>query len=157
MALPGTTAAVVTLNEDVNGARRLTAYLVASSAATSMTETVRAALERQLPRNMVPTFFVWLDALPLTPNGKLDRKALPQPKREKIRPTANLPPKTRLEREIAEIWEDLLQVSQIGVRSDFFDLGGDSLALVSLSPPSTPGLAGSLPSTFCLVDLPSPG
>jgi thioesterase domain-containing protein len=132
MALPGITAAVVTLNEDLNGARRLTAYLVASSEATSMTETVRATLKRQLPRNMVPTYFVWLDALPLTPNGKLDRKALPQPKHEKIRPAANLPPKTRLEREIAEIWEDLLQVSQIGVRSDFFNLGGDSLALVSL-------------------------
>ena len=68
----------------------------------------------------------------MTPNGKLDRKALPAPPREETRPPANHPPETRLEREIAGIWEDLLQVSPIGVRSDFFDLGGDSLALVSL-------------------------
>ena len=45
---------------------------------------------------------------------------------------ANEPPANRLERDIAAIWEDLLQISPIGVRSDFFDLGGDSLALVSL-------------------------
>ena len=42
------------------------------------------------------------------------------------------PPTTELERELAEIWEDLLQLRAVGVRSDFFDLGGDSLALVSL-------------------------
>ena len=82
--------------------------------------------------NMVPTYFVWLDALPLTPNGKLDRKALPAPTLEKTQPPANHPPETELEREIAEIWQEILQVSPIGVRSDFFDLGGDSLALVSL-------------------------
>ena len=93
---------------------------------------MRAALERQLPSNMVPTYFVWLDAMPLTPNGKLDRKALPAPTREETQPPANHPPETRLEREIAEIWQEILQVSPIGVRSDFFELGGDSLALVSM-------------------------
>ena len=132
LALPGIAAAVVTLYEDAAGVRRLTAYLVPSSGAVPATENVRAALERQLPRNMVPTFFVWLDAMPMTPNGKLDRKALPAPPREEARSPTNHPPETRLEREIAGIWEDLLRVSPIGVRSDFFDLGGDSLALVSL-------------------------
>ena len=109
LALPGIAAAVVTLYEDAAGVRRLTAYLVPSSGAVPATENVRAALERQLPRNMVPTFFVWLDAMPMTPNGKLDRKALPAPPREEASSPSNHPPETRLEREIAEIWEDLLQ------------------------------------------------
>ena len=68
----------------------------------------------------------------MTPNGKLDRKALPAPPREEPRFPTGHPPETKLEREIAEIWEDLLQLSPIGVRSDFFELGGDSLALLSL-------------------------
>jgi acyl carrier protein len=68
----------------------------------------------------------------MTPNGKLDRKALPAPSREEAWCPTNRLPETRMEREIAGIWEDLLQVSLIGVGSDFFDLGGDSLSLISL-------------------------
>jgi amino acid adenylation domain-containing protein len=131
LALPGVTAAVVTLFEDVTGARRLTAHLVASSGTVRATEDVRAVLSRHLPSQMVPTFFVWLDAMPMTPNGKLDRKALPPPAQDAELP-AYEPPLTSLERDIAAIWEELLQISPVGVRSDFFDLGGDSLALVSL-------------------------
>ena len=130
LAFPGITAAAVTLFADATGARRLTAYLVASSGRRPATEDVQAALARQLPSTMVPTCFVWLDAMPMTPNGKLDRKALPAPAQDTQPP--NEPPANRLERDIAAIWEDLLQISPIGVRSDFFDLGGDSLALVSL-------------------------
>jgi amino acid adenylation domain-containing protein len=132
LALPGVAAAVVALHEDSAGVPRLVAYLVHLPHAEPATADVRAALERQLPRTMVPTYFVWLDAMPLTPNGKLDRKALPVPTLEKTQPPANHPPETGLEREIAEIWQEILLVSPIGARSDFFDLGGDSLALVSL-------------------------
>jgi thioesterase domain-containing protein/acyl carrier protein len=132
VALPAIAAAVVMPCEDAAGVRRLTAYVVPSSEALQAEEELRAALERQLPRNMVPAFFVWLDAMPMTPNGKLDRKALPAPPRMEVQSSANRSPETKLEREIAEIWEDLLRVSPIGARSDFFDLGGDSLALISL-------------------------
>ena len=132
LSLSGIAAAVVTLYEDPAGVPRLVGYLVGKSGAAQNTDDVRAALERQLPRNMVPAYFVWLDKLPLTPNGKLDRRALPPPAHEATRPPTDRPPKTDLEREIAEIWEDLLPISPIGAHSDFFDLGGDSLALVSL-------------------------
>ena len=132
LALPGIVAAVVTLYEDSAGVRRLTAYLVPSCGAAPQTDNVRAALERQLPRHMVPWFFVWLDAMPMTPNGKLDRKALPAPPREQAWIPANHSRETRLEREVTGIWEDVLQRSPIGVHSDFFDLGGDSLALLNL-------------------------
>jgi amino acid adenylation domain-containing protein len=131
LACLGITAAVVTLFADAAGVRRLTAYLVASSGRLPATEDVRAALARQLPSNMVPTYFIWLDAMPMTPNGKLDRKALPAPAQD-TQPPANKPPANGLERDIAAIWEELFQISPIGVRSDFFDLGGDSLALASL-------------------------
>jgi enterobactin synthetase component F len=132
LAMPEVAAAAVGLHEDAAGEAHLTAYLVPSPGAQISTENVCSALERRLPRNMVPSFFAWLDAMPLTPNGKLDRKALPAPAREKPRAADRRPPEGNLERELAEIWEDVLQVSSIDAHSDFFDLGGDSLALVSL-------------------------
>lgn len=132
LAVPGILAAAVILQGDSPDARRLTAYLVKSAGLELTTEQVRAALEGQLPPNMVPSAFVWLDAMPLTPNGKLDRKALPAPRRVETHPDLNQAPITKLEREIAEIWKDVLSVPAVNVRSDFFDLGGDSLALLNL-------------------------
>ena len=157
LSLPGIAAAAVTLHEDAAGLRRLTAYLVPTSGEMPATEKVRAALERQLPRNLVPTFFVWLDAMPMTPNGKLDRKALPAPQHQEAQTPSNRPPETKLEREIAEIWEDVLQVSPIGVRSDFFDLGGDSSRWLACSPRSKRGSVELLPLMCCPVVLPLPG
>jgi Phosphopantetheine attachment site len=93
---------------------------------------VRAAVERLLPRVMVPSSYFCLFAMPLTPNGKLDRKALPAPPREEARQFTDHPPETELEREIARIWEDVLRSAVPSVNSDFFDLGANSLALLNL-------------------------
>jgi amino acid adenylation domain-containing protein len=133
LTLPEIDAAVVKLTPDATERERLTAYLVRSSAAPERdADQLRTALQTQLPRHMVPTSFVWLDALPMTPNGKVDRKALPAPLRDEISLSDDHAPTTELERELVAVWENLLQRSPIGVRSDFFDLGGDSLALLSL-------------------------
>ncbi len=70
--------------------------------------------------------------MPMTPNSKIDRKALPASPTHDDSLSDDPPPTTDLERELVAIWEDLLQRSPVGVRSDFFDLGGDSLALLSL-------------------------
>jgi amino acid adenylation domain-containing protein len=131
LAVPGISAAVVTLFEDSSGPRRLIAYLIPSPGTASDEDALRAALERQLPRYMVPSHFVWLEAMPMTPNGKLDRKALPAPPSNETQP-ANRLQEAKLERELIEIWEDVLQASPIGVHSEFFELGGDSLALLNL-------------------------
>jgi acyl carrier protein len=80
---------------------------------------------------MMPSAFVWLEKLPLTPNGKVDRRALPDP--DWARPalaTTYLAPQTTLEQTIADIWREVLQVEQVGLYDNFFDLGGHSLALI---------------------------
>jgi thioesterase domain-containing protein/acyl carrier protein len=79
---------------------------------------------------MVPAAWVALPALPLTPNGKLDRKSLPalQPGPD----AGYVRPKSSLEFQIAEIWEEFLGVRPIGSRSDFFELGGHSLLAVRM-------------------------
>ena len=127
LELPCVSAAVVKLHEKPSSAPRLIAHLVPSPETISNTENVRATLERQLPRNMVPSYFVWLDAMPMTPNGKLDRKALLAPVHTDVFIPDDRPPETKLEHEIAGIWKDLLPSSSTGIRSDFFDLGGDFL------------------------------
>ena len=133
LTLPEIDAAVVKLCPDATDTPRLTAYLVGSSETPLRdTDRVRVALEKQIPRHMIPERFVWLDAMPLTPNGKIDHKALPALPQNQICLSDDYPPTSELERELAAIWEDLLQLSPVGVRSDFFDLGGDSLALLSL-------------------------
>jgi amino acid adenylation domain-containing protein len=131
LALPDIDVAAVKLHTDA-GRRRLTAYLVPSSQPAPATDEVRAALARLLPQNMVPSDYVWLTAMPMTPNGKLDRKALPPPPSDELEPAHDRPPRTGLEREIAAIWQEVLEKPTAGVATDFFDLGGDSLSLLNL-------------------------
>lgn len=110
----------------------LAAYAVAPGFGEGEREAVRETLRRRLPEYMVPAAFAWMDALPLNANGKVDRAALPRPERSLARETAQVPPSTPLEIEIAAVWRELLQVESIGVRDNFFDLGGHSLLLVQL-------------------------
>jgi acyl carrier protein len=75
---------------------------------------------------MVPAAFVILPSLPLTPNGKLDRDALPAPALDEPEKPF-VAPSTPVEEELARIWGEVLNRSQVGVQDNFFDLGGHSL------------------------------
>jgi acyl carrier protein len=79
---------------------------------------------------MVPSNFVFLDQLPLTSNGKVDRAALPaaSARRSKMEQAFSAP-QTDLERNIARIYQDVLNLDKVGIDDDFFDLGGNSLRL----------------------------
>ena len=97
------------------------------------TSVLRQFLEAKLPDYMIPSAFVFLDALPLTPAHKIDRRSLPAP--DSLRPqleVAYRPPKTDLERKLVEIWQETLGIEKVGVRDNFFDLGGHSLLLVQV-------------------------
>jgi amino acid adenylation domain-containing protein len=119
---------VVVAREDSPGDKRLVAYLVPTGLETPAASELRRFLREQLPEYMVPSAFVTLTALPLTPNGKVNRLALPAP--EQTRPEleeAFVAPRTPAEETIAAIWAELLRVSTVGVRDNFFGLGGNSL------------------------------
>ena len=82
---------------------------------------------------MVPSSFVLLDSLPLTASGKLNRRALPASNDFDDRTAATFAaPQTPLEKLLASIWSDVLNVKAIGINDNFFDLGGHSLLAVSL-------------------------
>ena len=129
MQHPDVTQAVVTLYKN-NDDEKLIAYLVTSSD-ISQTQ-LRKFLQDKLPGYMIPSNYMMLEEFPLTPNRKIDRKALPLP--EKIRPDLDnfVIPKTKMEQEIAQIWQEVLQVEKIGIHDNFFDLGGHSLLMVKV-------------------------
>jgi amino acid adenylation domain-containing protein len=80
-----------------------------------------------LPEYMVPSAFLVLDRLPLTPNGKLDRRALPSPESYSAQSQDYVAPESEVEKTVAGIWEEVLQVEKVGIKDNFFDLGGHSL------------------------------
>jgi len=87
---------------------------------------LRDFLAQRLPDYMVPAAFVFLDSLPLSANGKLDLRALSA--LEGALPSGrSSPPRTRAERDLAQIWEEVLGVDRVGLEDGFFALGGHSL------------------------------
>ena len=120
--------AVVIAREDRPGDKRLVAYVVCVKGQTPIVSDFRAFLQQKLPRYMIPSVFVTLDTLPLTFNGKIDRKALPAP--DQARPELSetfIAPRTSVEKTLAIIWTQILNLNQVGVHDNFFDLGGDSI------------------------------
>jgi amino acid adenylation domain-containing protein len=94
---------------------------------------LRRDLALSLPDYMQPARYLLLQRLPLTPSGKLDRRALPQPSSQ--RPTLEqeyVAPQGELETALAAIWAELLELDQIGVNDNFFDLGGNSILSLRL-------------------------
>lgn len=133
---PEISHAVVVVRElerdEARGNKHLVAYLIANSTVPSPSE-LRARLKRQLPDYMVPTVFMVLDQLPISPAGKIDRKALPVPAQSHTVPAdAYVAPRNQLEEILAGIWAEALAVPRVGVRDDFFEMGGDSLEAVRL-------------------------
>jgi thioesterase domain-containing protein/acyl carrier protein len=81
----------------------------------------------------VPAAFVALEAMPLNPNQKVDRRALPMPTPENLAGfKAIVPPRNDWERQVIEIWENVLNVKPIGIQNNFFELGGSSLLAVQM-------------------------
>jgi amino acid adenylation domain-containing protein len=124
-------AGAVCVARDDGAGPELVAYIVSSGIPVAAAH-LRRFLSEHLPPYMVPGAIVTLPAFPLTPNGKIDRKALPAPTRERLTEQALVPPRTPLERRLAEIWERVLAVSPIGVTDNFFDLGATSLVAAQL-------------------------
>jgi amino acid adenylation domain-containing protein len=130
-ALPEVREVVCAARLDASGQRALVAYVVARDGVIVDAQTIKEALGRTLPQYMVPAYVVELDALPISSNGKLDRGALPSPGAAASAVTF-VAPSTAIEREMARIWEELLQRPRVGIHDSFFDLGGHSLLAVML-------------------------
>jgi natural product biosynthesis luciferase-like monooxygenase protein len=128
----GVSECVVLLREDRPGDQRLVAYVVPAPRTKVDAQTIRDTLRARLPEYMVPSNVLLIDELPLTPNRKIDRKALPAPELGSAHaaPAESAKPESEIDRQIAEVWEEMLGREGVGVDDNFFDLGGHSLLVV---------------------------
>lgn len=150
--LPAVIDAAVVLSEPSSENPRLVAYYVAALRPGPTVSDLRRELQRRLPAFMIPAVFIELPALPHNENGKLDRTALPEP--GKGRPNLSTPylhPRSMVEFQLKCIWEDVLRVAPIGVHDDFFELGGDSLAAMSMLAQVHDEFALELPASLLLA------
>jgi len=125
----GVLDAVTVLRED-EADKRLVGYL-AYEGDEPPTAAVRSQLRDALPEYMVPSALVFLKQLPRLPNGKLDRSALPSPEGVTAdREQAFVAPDTDVQQAVASAFSTVLKADRIGIDSNFFDLGANSLLLV---------------------------
>ncbi len=131
IAYPEIKQAVVLVKEhQTNNEKYLAGYYVADQPLDE--NAMLDYLHHQLPEYMVPSVLVYLTQLPLTINGKLDRSALPDPELSKI--TEYVPPRNDLERKVCDIYAAVLGLppTSVGIRDNFFRLGGNSILAVKL-------------------------
>ncbi|SEE64694.1 amino acid adenylation domain-containing protein [Streptomyces sp. 2112.3] len=131
---------------DAAGGHRLTAWVVPAEGAAPQPSALRSRLRRVLPAPQIPAAYRIVDALPLTAHGKYDRGAAAADAGTHREATAvravYVAPRTDTERQLAEVWQQVLGVDRVGVHDHFRDLGGDSLLVLHvLSAVRAAGLA----------------
>ncbi|MEE9385802.1 MAG: amino acid adenylation domain-containing protein [Nannocystaceae bacterium] len=93
---------------------------------------LRPHLQQSLPDSMLPARFTVLASLPLTANGKLDRSALPPPQSRLGGPAEHAGPRHEVETLLCKAWAEALGFDRVGIRDNFFDLGGDSILVLQI-------------------------
>lgn len=94
---------------------------------------LRDYLKERVPEYMVPQLFVMLDHLPYTANGKLDRSVLPFPQNLSVtmEPGHSFQqPRNQIEKIFLDTWIKVLGTDAIGMDTNFFQLGGDSIQAI---------------------------
>ncbi|MBT2273796.1 non-ribosomal peptide synthetase [Rhodococcus qingshengii] len=120
----GVARAVAVVRKDADLGDRLIAYVVPEAGSDLDASTVSTSAADFLTGYMVPDATVLLDALPLTVNGKLDSARLPAPVFASAEYRA---PVSDTEKAVATVFAELLEVPQVGLDDEFFELGGNSL------------------------------
>lgn len=124
---------VVIAREDQFGDKKIIAYVEPKAGENISNEMLRAFLESKLLSTMIPAFIIIMPKLPITANGKVDRKALPTLEAILSNEMDLDIPKTPFEELIADIWGTLLELPRIGLKDNFFYLGGHSIIAAQLT------------------------
>ncbi len=125
-------SSAIVVSKELQGEKTLVAYIVSAEELSG--QQMKTWLGSYLPAYMLPAYYVQIAAVPLTGSGKTAKGLLPDPLvGVQGSGVAYLGARTRLESRLVEIWKGVLGLERVGIRDNFFDLGGDSLKLVSLN------------------------
>ncbi|MCK1813217.1 non-ribosomal peptide synthetase [Streptomyces sp. XM4011] len=147
---PDITEAATVLRTDVPGGGALVTYLIGGRHTPD--HVLREVLAARVPEYMLPAAFVRLESMPLTPNGKLDRRALPPPRFGEAAGEAGGPALTPLEQAVHDAFAAVLDAEHIGPDDDFYELGGNSLLLVTLFEELSRRLPDTRPTLVDLIE-----
>ncbi|RUT36532.1 amino acid adenylation domain-containing protein [Paenibacillus zeisoli] len=129
--LPSILEACVIDLTDQEGNKFLCAYYAAAQEIP--VSEIKNQLAEVLPGYMVPSMFMQIPQLPLTPNGKINRKGLPEPKAVfTVNEHTYVPPRHELDEKLIGMWKSVLNVADVGIQDNFFEVGGHSLLAVKL-------------------------
>ncbi|MDQ1350459.1 MAG: Non-ribosomal peptide synthetase [Acidobacteriota bacterium] len=128
---PGIREAVVTAKTDKNGDKYLSAYIV--SCQEFLVSELKGYLLKHLPDYMIPSYFSLIEKIPFTPNGKIDRKALNSIDTVMDANVEYAAPTNEIEETIVNIWKETLRLDKVGIYDNFFDLGGNSLQIITIN------------------------
>ena len=119
---------VVIVKADNSGDKAIYAYYTGTQN-VEIAE-IRSKLAENMPEYMVPAYMMQLEELPVTKNGKIDKRALPE---IEARATKEyIAPRNEIEEKICNIFTEILNVEQVGIKDSFFELGGHSLRATRL-------------------------
>lgn len=143
---PGIRQVSVIAHSDHTGQQRLAAYFVTDGGSSISAHTIREFLIKRSPAQMIPAFYIRMEAIPLTHNGKVDRKALPTPSAGSTSPLAEA--ETPMQERVAVIWREVLETPNVGLDDNFFDIGGSSILLIRIRTQLQNQLNRTIPITW---------
>lgn len=130
---PGIKNSTVIVWEKENHSKHLAVYYTQDKNNPVDPALLRKELTKHLPEYMVPHFYTMLEELPLNPSGKLDRKALPEPNSiGNVNKESFVAPENEVQMKLADIWKEFLEVDEVGIYDNFFEMGGHSLMLIQV-------------------------
>lgn len=130
-AHPEVREAVVITRCEQSSEKQIVAYITTNCEPTP--GKLRDFLRQKLPDYMIPAAFVVLEALPLTPSGKVNRRALPKPTASSFSQHDEfIAPRNDTEQRLAKVWSEILNIQPIGIKDNFFEIGGSSLSAIFL-------------------------
>lgn len=129
MQHPSIRTSIVVARKDKSDFQRLIAYIIPESGQIAPTFTqLHQFLQSQLPDYMMPSALACISTIPRLPNGKIDLKSLPDPELSRT----FVAPRTTTEKTLAQIWQQVLRLQQVGIHDNFFELGGDSIVSIQM-------------------------
>ncbi|MBL4794919.1 MAG: amino acid adenylation domain-containing protein [Pseudomonadales bacterium] len=130
--IPGVRDACVLVKQDNEGDKQMVAYVLLDDGVEANVKSLKIEIKKRVPNYLVPSAFMFIDSLPMTANGKVDKRALPDPDDSCYESKEYVMPKNDIERQLAVIWQEVLELKRVSVNDDFFDLGGHSLLVTQV-------------------------